>query len=76
MVRRYSAAVGAVLVCAGLASGCGETDADTQAAAHRNYIGGIERGERSPSVAVVVTLAGALGVSLADLFGQAERVAR
>lgn len=43
---------------------------------HRNYIGGIERGERSPSVAVVVTLAGALGVSLADLFGQAERAGR
>lgn len=42
---------------------------------HRNYIGGIERGERSPSVAVIVILAGALGASLADLFGQAERAA-
>jgi transcriptional regulator with XRE-family HTH domain len=40
---------------------------------HRNYVGGIERGERSPSVAVIVTLAGALGVSLADLFRQAEQ---
>lgn len=42
---------------------------------HRNYIGGIERGERSPSVAAVVKLADALDVSLADLFGQAEKAA-
>jgi transcriptional regulator with XRE-family HTH domain len=40
---------------------------------HRNYIGGIERGERSPSVAAVVKLADALDVSLADLFRQAEQ---
>jgi transcriptional regulator with XRE-family HTH domain len=40
---------------------------------HRNYIGGIERGERSPTVAAVATLADALDVSLADLFRQAER---
>jgi transcriptional regulator with XRE-family HTH domain len=40
---------------------------------HRNYIGGIERGERSPTVAVVVTLADALDLSLADLFRQAEQ---
>jgi transcriptional regulator with XRE-family HTH domain len=42
---------------------------------HRNYIGGIERGERSPSVAAVAELADALGISLADLFRQAERIA-
>lgn len=43
---------------------------------HRNYIGGVERGERSPSVAVIATLADALGVSLADLFQRAERAVR
>jgi transcriptional regulator with XRE-family HTH domain len=42
---------------------------------HRNYIGGIERGERSPSVAAVVKLADALDLSLADLFHQAEQSA-
>lgn len=39
---------------------------------HRNYIGGIERGERSPTVEKIATLAGALGVSLSDLFARAE----
>jgi transcriptional regulator with XRE-family HTH domain len=39
---------------------------------HRNYIGGVERGERSPTVEVVATLAFALEISLADLFRQAE----
>lgn len=42
---------------------------------HRNYIGGIERGERSPSVAAVVKLADVLGVTLSELFTRAERIA-
>ncbi len=42
---------------------------------HRNYIGGIERGERSPSVEAIIKLAGALDVTLSDLFRQAERLA-
>lgn len=41
---------------------------------HRNYIGGIERGERSPSVTTVAKLADALEISLADLFRQAEQI--
>lgn len=40
---------------------------------HRNYVGGIERGERNPSVATVAKLAGALEVSLSELFARAER---
>jgi transcriptional regulator with XRE-family HTH domain len=42
---------------------------------HRNYIGGIERGERSPSVEAIIKLAEALDVTLPDLFRQAERLA-
>jgi len=43
---------------------------------HRNYIGGIERGERSPTVAAVAALADALGVPLDDLFKRAERLSK
>jgi len=42
---------------------------------HRNYIGGIERGERNPTVVVIATLAAGMGTSLSDLFRRAERIA-
>ena len=40
---------------------------------HRNYIGGIERGERNPSVTTIATLAEALGLKTSELFARAER---
>lgn len=40
---------------------------------HRNYIGGIERGERNPSVTTIATLAEALGLKLSELFAVVER---
>jgi transcriptional regulator with XRE-family HTH domain len=39
---------------------------------HRNYIGGIERGERNPSVATVAKLAAALEVTPSQLLAEAE----
>lgn len=39
---------------------------------HRNYIGGIERGERNPSVTTIATLADGLGLKLSELFARAE----
>jgi len=39
---------------------------------HRNYIGGIERGERNPSVVTVAALAEALDLRLSELFAQLE----
>ena len=40
---------------------------------HRNYIGGIERGERNPSVTTIATLADALGLKLSELFARIDR---
>ena len=37
---------------------------------HRTYIGGIERGERNPTLTMVARLAEALKVSPADLLGE------
>jgi transcriptional regulator with XRE-family HTH domain len=41
---------------------------------HRNYIGGIERGERQPTVAAVARLAQALDCRMSELFALAESV--
>ena len=39
-----------------------------RAGVHRTYLGGIERGERNPSLRNIAALAKALGVSLSELF--------
>jgi transcriptional regulator with XRE-family HTH domain len=40
---------------------------------HRNYIGAVERAERTPSIVAADRLAKALGTTLADVFGELER---
>lgn len=40
---------------------------------HRNYIGAIERAERTPSIVAADRLARALETTLADVFGELER---
>jgi transcriptional regulator with XRE-family HTH domain len=42
---------------------------------HRNYIGGIERAERRPTLATVATLATTLGVRPSELIARAEKQA-
>jgi transcriptional regulator with XRE-family HTH domain len=42
---------------------------------HRNYIGAIERAERTPSIVAADKLARALGLSLTGLFAELEREA-
>jgi transcriptional regulator with XRE-family HTH domain len=42
---------------------------------HRNYIGGIERGERSPTVSLVLVLGSALDLEPARLFSRASELA-
>jgi transcriptional regulator with XRE-family HTH domain len=40
---------------------------------HRNYIGAVERAERTPSIVAADRLAKALGTTLAELFEELER---
>ncbi len=40
---------------------------------HRNYIGAIERAERTPSIVTADRLARALGTTLAEVFAELER---
>jgi len=39
---------------------------------HRNYVGAIERAERTPSIVTAEKLAKALGTTLSSLFSQVE----
>lgn len=41
---------------------------------HRTYVGGVERGERNPTIASLQRLAGALGMSVSALLACAERL--
>lgn len=52
--------------------GLSQEELSLETGVHRNYIGGIERGERSPTVATVARLADALDVPLADLFAAGD----
>jgi transcriptional regulator with XRE-family HTH domain len=40
---------------------------------HRNYIGAIERAERTPSIVQADRIARALGTTLAEMFADLER---
>ena len=42
---------------------------------HRTYVGGIERGERNPSLANIIRIAEALGVPASELMAESERLA-
>lgn len=41
---------------------------------HRTYVGGIERGERNPSLANILKIAEALGVPPSELLAVSERI--
>jgi transcriptional regulator with XRE-family HTH domain len=40
---------------------------------HRNYIGGIERAERQPTLTTIAVLAANLGIKPSELIARAER---
>jgi transcriptional regulator with XRE-family HTH domain len=48
--------------------GLSQEETAHRAGVHRTYLGGIERGERNPSLRNIAAIAKALGVSISDLF--------
>lgn len=55
------------------ARGWSQEELAERAKKHWTYLGGVERGERNPTLRVISDLAHALGVSIRDLFPEAER---
>jgi len=51
-----------------LAKGWSQEELAFKADMHRTYLGGIERGERNPSLRNIATIAKTLGVTLSQLF--------
>jgi len=50
------------------AQGLSQEELAFRAGVHRNYLGGIERGERNPALENIVALAKALAVDPSELF--------
>jgi transcriptional regulator with XRE-family HTH domain len=61
------AAFGAQVRAVRLRHGLSQDDLAARSGLHRTYVGGIERGERNPSLTNITRLADALGVSVAEL---------
>lgn len=51
-----------------LAKGLSQEELAFRAGVHRTYLGGIERGERNPSLKNIAAIARALDVALPELF--------
>ena len=51
-----------------VAKGLSQEELAFKAGVHRTYLGGIERGERNPSLKNITTIAKALDISLSELF--------
>ena len=58
------------------AAGLTQEDLAERSGLDRSYIGGIERGERNPTLSVIEKIADGLGVSLAELFSYSAKEPR
>ena len=70
------AAFGAELRAARLRRGLSQDDLADVSGLHRTYIGGIERGERNPSLTNIARLADALDMRFAELLEGLDRAPR
>jgi len=55
------------------AKGLSQEKLADKAGLHRNFVGGLERGEQNPTVLTLESLAGALKIQLSELFASMEK---
>jgi transcriptional regulator with XRE-family HTH domain len=67
-VRSVQQRLGAQLRHWRLKRGWSQEELAARAGRHWTYVGGVERGERNPTIQVISALAKALGISIRDLF--------
>jgi transcriptional regulator with XRE-family HTH domain len=78
-VRRpnpVTAAVGRAVRELRLAAGLSQESVADRSGLHRNYVGGVERGERNPTVEVLFRLGEGLGARPSEILARAEALAR
>lgn len=73
-VSPHHVALGAALRELRLERGISQESLADESGLHRNYVGGIERGERNPSYTNIVKLAEALDVKVSELAARAEAI--
>lgn len=56
-----------------MAAGLTQEELADRAGLDRSYMGGVERGERNPTLSVIEKIAEGLGVTLAELFSYSTR---
>lgn len=71
--NRKSSRFGEAVRRARTATGLTQEELADRAGLDRSYIGGVERGERNPSLSVIEKIADGLGVTLAELFSYSEK---
>ena len=59
-----------------MARGLSQEELAFKVSVHRTYLGGIERGERNPSLRNIAAIAEGLGVTLSDLFSFGDQKSR
>jgi transcriptional regulator with XRE-family HTH domain len=72
-VSDYAHAVGDALRRIRLKAGLSQEELARRAGVHRTYVGGVERGERNPTVVTLRKLADGLGVKPEEILREAER---
>jgi transcriptional regulator with XRE-family HTH domain len=74
--REITASVGRAVRTLRIDQGLTQEELADRCDMHRTYVGGIERGERNPTVTVIYRLADALSVKGSDLLAAAEQSAQ